>query len=220
LLAAGVALALVSACSGGIEGDAALTPASTVGSATEAQDFMPPSLPPETALSTSSASNPASDSTAPVGDGLEQNAPDPIRVRIPAIEVDSSTIPLGLRDDGSIEVPQDFAQTGWWKDGPEPGEAGPSVVLGHIDSTDGPAVFYRLRDLEAGDEIHIDREDDTTVTYVVERAEQHAKDAFPTDDVYGSTSDAVLRLVTCGGEFDSDARSYIDNYIVFASIAA
>lgn len=154
--------------------------------------------------------------TTPADDG-SQVAP-PARIRIPAIDVDASMIPLGLRDDGSIEVPTDFAQTGWWVDGPEPGETGPAVVLGHVDSRSGPAVFFDLDQLAAGDAIHVDRLDGTTVTYLVDRTEQHAKDTFPTETVYGSTAEPVLRLVTCGGQFDRDRRSYDDNVIVFARL--
>ncbi len=153
----------------------------------------------------------------PVAANLPPQVADPVRVRVPAIGVDAGTDPMGIRSDGSIEVPEDFAQTGWWKDGPEPGEIGPSVILGHVDSVDGPAVFFDLRGLTAGDEIHVDRADGTTVTFLVERIEQHSKDDFPTEAVYGPTTDSQLRLVTCGGVFDQDARSYKDNLIVFAS---
>lgn len=148
-----------------------------------------------------------------------QQAADPVAVRIPAIAVQASTVPLGLRQDGTIEVPRDYQQTGWWRDGPEPGEVGPAVILGHVDSLDGPAVFFQLAELSVGDPIHVDRADGSTVTYVVDRIEQHPKDDFPTGAVYGPTTEPVLRLVTCGGTFDREARSYRDNVIVFASIA-
>jgi len=155
-------------------------------------------------------------STATTEDDGQVAAPS--RIRIPAIAVDASMIPLGLRDDGSIDVPTDFAQTGWWVDGPEPGETGPAVILGHVDSRSGPAVFFDLDQLAPGDPIHVDRLDGTTVTYVVDRTEQHDKNAFPTETVYGSTAEPVLRLVTCGGQFDGDRRSYDDNVIVFARL--
>ena len=152
---------------------------------------------------------------------VDVSVADPSGVRIPTIGVDATTIPLGLRSDGSIEVPQDYEQTGWWADGPEPGEPGPAVVLGHVDSVDGPAVFSRLRELTVGDVVHIDREDGTTVSYQVNRIEQHPKDDFPTEAVYGRNHEqSVLRLVTCGGTFDRNARSYVDNVIVFASLVA
>ena len=147
-------------------------------------------------------------------------APNPAVIRIPRLDVEASIIPLGLQEDGSIEVPEDPDQAGWWLGGPEPGETGPAVILGHVDSQEeGPAVFFHLRYLEAGDEIHIDRVDGSTITYVVDSTERHDKDEFPTDAVYGPTEDPTLRLVTCGGDFDFNVRTYDDNVIVFASLA-
>ena len=152
-------------------------------------------------------------------DIIEIEAANPVSIRIPSIQVEAPIIGLGLRDDGTIEVPTKTDETGWWRGGPEPGESGPAVILGHVDSRVGPAVFFRLRELEAGDEIHVDRADGTTVTYIVESSESHGKDTFPTDAVYGATKQPTLRLITCGGDFDFNERSYLDNLIVFASIA-
>ena len=147
-------------------------------------------------------------------------APNPAVIRIPRLEVEASIIPLGLQEDGSIEVPEDPDQAGWWLGGPEPGETGPAVILGHVDSQEeGPAVFFYLQYLDPGDEIHIDRVDGSTITYVVEATERHDKDEFPTDAVYGPTEAPTLRLVTCGGDFDFGVRTYEDNVIVFASLA-
>ena len=147
-------------------------------------------------------------------------APNPAVIRIPRLEVEASIIPLGLQEDGSIEVPEDPDQAGWWLGGPEPGETGPAVILGHVDSQEeGPAVFFYLQYLDPGDEIHIDRVDGSTITYVVESTERHDKDEFPTDAVYGPTEAPTLRLVTCGGDFDFGVRTYEDNVIVFASLA-
>ena len=147
-------------------------------------------------------------------------APNPAVIRIPRLEVEASIIPLGLQEDGSIEVPEDPDQAGWWLGGPEPGETGPAVILGHVDSQEeGPAVFFYLQYLDPGDEIHIDRVDGSTITYVVESTERHHKDEFPTDAVYGPTEQPTLRLVTCGGDFDFGVRTYEDNVIVFASLA-
>ena len=175
---------------------------------------------PETAttvlrIATDSPDDPTADGT---GDAREQ-APNPVTIRIPRIEVEAPIIPLGLRDDGKIEVPSRTEETGWWLGGPEPGEPGPAVILGHVDSREGPAVFFNLRYLRAGDEVHIDRADGSTLTYVVDSSEHHPKDDFPTDEVYGPTEHPTLRLVTCGGEYDFDVRTYPDNVIVFASLA-
>ena len=147
-------------------------------------------------------------------------APNPAVIRIPRLGVEASIIPLGLQEDGSIEIPENPDEAGWWLGGPEPGETGPAVILGHVDSQEeGPAVFFDLRYMKAGDEIHVDRVDGSTVSYVVDFLESHDKDEFPTDAVYGPTEQPTLRLVTCGGDFDFGVRTYEENVIVFASLA-
>jgi sortase (surface protein transpeptidase) len=128
--------------------------------------------------------------------------------------------PLGLDADGALEVPTDFEATGWYVDGPEPGETGPSVIAGHVDDWTGPAVFHRLGALGPGDDIAVDRADGSTAMFTVRAVEEHSKDDFPTQRVYGGTDAPVLRLITCGGAFDEDARSYLGNVIVFADLAS
>jgi sortase (surface protein transpeptidase) len=150
----------------------------------------------------------------------ETQVADPARVRIPAIDVDAAVLPLAVDGQGVLPPPSTNVDTGWWRAGPEPGEAGPAVIVGHVDGREGPAVFFRLRQLAPGDEIAVDRVDGSTAVFTVERVEHHAKDTFPTEAVYGRTPDARLRLVTCGGEFDRSTRHYIDNVVVFAVLAA
>lgn len=142
----------------------------------------------------------------------------PVRVAVPAIGVRSNLERLGLADDGAIQTPRDWQRAGWFRGGPRPGELGAAVILGHVDSTRGPAVFFRLRTLEPGDEIRVTRADRSVAVFTVDRVEQHRKTRFPTDDVYFPTPEPTLRLVTCGGDFDTDARSYTDNVVVFASL--
>jgi hypothetical protein len=166
-----------------------------------------------TAPTTSSTTAPP---VPPPGPAVDGDAADPVRVEIPGIGVAAPVIPLGLDAAGALEVPSDFATTGWWTGGPEPGEQGPAVVVGHVDSVAGPAVFHRLPELRPGDVVTVHRADGTAVDFVVDRLEQHPKAAFPTDAVYGSTDEAELRLITCGGEFDRSTRHYVDNHIVFA----
>ena len=141
---------------------------------------------------------------------------EPARVVIPAIGVSSDLVRLGLAADGSLEVPTDFARAGWYTAGPRPGESGPAVIAGHVDSVSGPAVFFRLRDLEPGDDIRVDRVDGTSARFVVERLERFEKQAFPTATVFGPTESPELRLVTCGGDFDFEHRTYLENLVVFA----
>ena len=146
------------------------------------------------------------------------NGVDPERIRIPAIGVDADVADMGLNDDGSIEVPTEFADTGWWTYSPRPGRIGASAILGHVDSTTGPAVFYRLTDLQPGDEIHVDGVDGNTVTFTVRAIEQYPKAQFPSEQVFSATPTPTLRLITCGGAFDSNAGSYLDNIVVYADI--
>ncbi|MDJ0663934.1 MAG: class F sortase [Acidimicrobiia bacterium] len=140
----------------------------------------------------------------------------PLRVRIPSIEVDAPIIDLGLNPDRTIEVPSDFDDTGWYTGRSVPGEIGPGVVVGHVDSRRGPAVFFRLRELTAGDVILVDRSDGRVAWFEVTDVVLVKKDAFPTEAVYGGTEAPTLRVITCGGEFDRDERSYLGNLIVYA----
>lgn len=141
---------------------------------------------------------------------------EPTRVVVPAIAVDSSLVRLGLDEDGRLEVPDDADDAGWWSGGTAPGARGPAVIAGHVDSATGPAVFYKLRRLHPGNEIVVVGAEGS-VTFTVDRVEQHAKNAFPTERVYGGTDRPTLRLVTCGGRFDRSDGHYDDNVIVYAT---
>jgi hypothetical protein len=140
----------------------------------------------------------------------------PVRIRIPAMHVDSGLIRLGLQSDGSVQVPPRTDVAGWYSGGARPGQPGPAVILGHVDSKDGPGIFIDLHAVKAGTEIKIDRADGSSVTFTVTKVQKVAKTRFPTDLVYAPTLDPTLRLVTCGGSFDRAKGSYRDNVIAFA----
>ena len=144
--------------------------------------------------------------------------PVPVRIEIPKIDVVSPLDRLGRAPDKTVEVPTRWEVAGWYAPGTRPGDPGSAVILGHVDSKRGPAVFFRLRELRRGDEIRIARADGSTVRFAVERIEQYDKRRFPTDDVYYPTLTPALRLVTCGGEFDATAGHYRSNVIVFAAL--
>ena len=166
------------------------------------------------AASAYSSPTPAEQQSREPVSGIESARP--VTVRIPQIGVDAELIDLGLNPDGTLEVPADFALTGWYTGRSVPGELGPSVVVGHVDSVDGPAVFYRLSELHTGDVVYVDRTDGLVASFQVVETRTVDKRDFPTEAVYGATPDATLRLVTCGGQFDTQARSYTGNLIVFA----
>jgi hypothetical protein len=143
-------------------------------------------------------------------------APDPTRVQIPSVGVDSTLTRLGIDAAGALVPPEDFGVAGWFTGSPAPGDVGPAVIAGHVDSRTGPAVFFRLDEVAAGSEVLVDRADGTTLAFAVTRVDRYPKDEFPTNEVYGPTPGAELRLITCGGEFDRAARSYADNVVVYA----
>jgi hypothetical protein len=140
----------------------------------------------------------------------------PARLQVPAAGVDTALAPIDVDASGALVPPSDNTLAGWYRQGPAPGDAGPAVVTGHVDSSAGPAVFFRLRDVAVGDAVTVTRVDGTAVRFTVTRVARYSKDAFPGAEVYGPTPDAELRLITCGGAFDRAARSYLDNVVVYA----
>lgn len=142
----------------------------------------------------------------------------PVRIRIPSIGVDSKLIDLGLQKDGSVAVPEAVDVAGWYDRGPRPGQDGPAVVLGHVDSRESEGIFFDLVNLPKGAEIRVDRADGTSARFTVTHIDKVPKTRFPTDLVYAPSLDPTLRLVTCGGSFDESRRSYRDNVIAFADL--
>jgi hypothetical protein len=144
--------------------------------------------------------------------------PAPVRLVIPRIGVSTRLERLGRASDGTVEVPSEWGVAGWYADGTRPGDPGSAVILGHVDSKSGPAVFYRLRELRPGDQVEVERAGGSRVRFTVERVERFDKQRFPTDDVYYPTLTPRLRLVTCGGAFDPATGHYRDNVIAFATL--
>lgn len=140
-------------------------------------------------------------------------------MRIPDIAVDSSLLHLGVDADGAAEVPDDYDRASWYVEGGRPGDGLPTVLLGHVDSVDGPGVFERLDELSTGSRIEVEGDQGDVSVYEVVDVQIHPKDEFPTFEVFGNVDEDVLRLVTCTGDFDPDEREYSDNMIVFADSA-
>jgi sortase (surface protein transpeptidase) len=148
---------------------------------------------------------------APDEDGL------PARIDIAAIGVSTSVESLALNANGTLATPQNWNDAGWYAAGVVPGEPGPAIIVGHRDSkADGAAVFYRLGELTPGADVTITERDGSTSHFVVDDLQQVAKADFPTDRVYGPSAHRLLRLITCTGDFDYDAHSYVDNLVVTA----
>ncbi|MEU5609462.1 class F sortase [Streptomyces sparsogenes] len=145
----------------------------------------------------------------------------PVRLRIPAIGVDTPVLRLGLAPDGSVRVPPVTAhdRAGWYRQSPTPGQVGPSVILGHVTvGAYGDGVFRHLARLRRGEEIEARLENGTAAVFTVSAVRTVAKADFPTEDVYGDVDRPELRLITCGGPRTGDG--YLDNVIVFAELTA
>jgi len=155
---------------------------------------------------------------AAVPSSLFLSRSEPTRVIIPTLDVNVRTIELGLRPDGTMEVPANGALAGWYSGAPTPGELGPAVITAHVRWEGERGAFVDLQKLDPGDQVGVRRADGSTVLFEVLRVEQYAKDRFPTDEVYGDIQAAGLRLITCGGDADPETGDYPDNVVVYAGL--
>jgi hypothetical protein len=144
----------------------------------------------------------------------------PVELRIPALALTVSLSSLGLNSNGTVQVPTDIQQPGWYRFGPSPGQEGSAVILGHVDSYQGPAVFFRLRSLVAGDAIYVTLADGVTAQFKVTSAAMYLKANFPDQAVYASQGFSALQLVTCAGAFDTQTGHYLSNIVVYSSLVA
>jgi hypothetical protein len=140
---------------------------------------------------------------------------EPRRIVIDSIGVAAAVDTVGLAADGTLSTPTDVARAGWYTGSSRPGGKGPAVIVGHVDSVDGPAVFARLAELEVGDVVTVENGSGTALPFAVSTVTRHPKRSFPSDTVYGASPDAELLLITCGGRYDRDS-GYVDNVVVFA----
>lgn len=175
----------------------------------------PPAVPPtEAAVSVTSPAAATVSETGPLV---------PARVSAPEMGLDEPLIELGLNPDNTMAVPEDHDDVGWFTGGGRPGrpgaadQVGPTVLAGHVDSTTGPSVFFRLRDLVVGDDVTVTTTEGIEARYRVTDIGDYAKSEFPTARVFGAVPRDEIRLITCAGVFDDDAGSYENNLVVFGT---
>ena len=154
---------------------------------------------------------------APLPEPSTLTAPLPVALQIPAIEVRTRLVQLGLTRQGTLQVPSSPSVAGWYTASPRPGEIGSSVIAGHIDSYLGPGVFYRLRELHPGDRIYVRQAGGSLAVFQVTAVHQYPKAHFPAAAVFGPVPDAELHLITCGGTFDYATHSYLSNIVVYST---
>jgi len=142
----------------------------------------------------------------------------PTHLTVPSVGISTDLETLGLLKDGSLATPKNTDLAGWYGGGAKPGAVGPAVLAGHVSWNGVPSVFFRLSEVAKDDQITVTQEDGSEVNFRVTRVEQHPKDEFPTLEVYGNTATPQLRLITCGGDFDSSSGHFYDNIIVFAEM--
>jgi len=164
---------------------------------------------PESATEAEPESAPA---PAPAPEPVEQ----PTRLSIPAISVDAPVVPVGLEDDGGMEIPHDISTIGWYELGVMPGETGTAVLSGHVDSREqGRGAFWDLRAMDVDDIVTVDHEDGTTSEWRVTGRTVYQKDELPIEHIFTRFGDTRLVLITCGGAFDNTTRHYDDNIVVY-----
>ncbi|MEC3915197.1 class F sortase [Nocardia sp. CDC160] len=142
----------------------------------------------------------------------------PTSFNISSINTSGSLIAVGLNADGSVQVPADYKQAGWYQMGPAPGEQGSAVILGHVDSYKGEGIFFSLKKTKPGDMIDVTRADGKVAHFKVTDVRMYLKSQFPDQLVFGPRGGATLQVVTCGGNFDQTAKSYESNVVVFSSL--
>ncbi len=144
----------------------------------------------------------------------------PVSLSIPAIGVSVSLSSLGLNSTGTVQVPTDYQQPGWYDLGPSPGQEGSSVILGHVDTSQGPSIFFHLPTLQVGDTVAVTLTDGAVATFQVNAVTSYLKTQFPAALVYGTHGDSALQLVTCGGAFDTATGHYLSNVVVYTTLVS
>jgi LPXTG-site transpeptidase (sortase) family protein len=142
----------------------------------------------------------------------------PLRLRIPAIKLSVPLSELGLNADGTVEVPTNFNEPGWFHLGPSPGQLGSSVILGHVHSSRGPSVFWNLGKLHVGDRVIVSLRDGVVAQFAVTKVAAYPKQDFPSHLVYGPHGIIALNLVTCGGVYDKKNHRFLSNVVVYTSL--
>ncbi|WP_242900731.1 class F sortase [Actinomadura terrae] len=165
---------------------------------------------------------PSPDASRPIGPATTPDLPPspPVRIEVPRIDVRTPLMKLAKNPDQTVETPPQSRahEAGWYRLGAAPGSRGAAVIIGHVDTARGPAVFYRLGRLRPGDRASVLRADGRTAVFAIDSVERFAKDRFPTNRVYGDPGYAAIRLITCGGRFDRATGHYLDNVVAFGHL--
>ncbi|WP_166786800.1 class F sortase [Jeotgalibacillus salarius] len=151
---------------------------------------------------------------------IQEEGITPSRIQIPSLDIDTGVIPVGLLENGEMEVPEETDVTGWYNRGVQPGETGNSVIAGHVDSKEGPAIFFYLKDIEPGEEIIVTDENGVELTFEVKTKESYPTDESPIEKIFGPSDKRNLNIITCTGTFDRDQHLYPDRLVIYTELVS
>ncbi|MFB1083430.1 sortase domain-bontaining protein [Jeotgalibacillus sp. JSM ZJ347] len=151
---------------------------------------------------------------------IQEEGINPARIQIPSLDIDTGVIPVGLLDNGEMEVPEETDVTGWYNRGIQPGAVGNSVIAGHVDSKEGPAIFFYLKDIEPGAEIIVTDEHGVKLTFEVKTKESYPTDDSPIEKIFGPSDKRSLNIITCTGTFDREQHLYPDRLVVYTELVS
>jgi len=142
----------------------------------------------------------------------------PETISIPSLGIDADIIQVGILEDGAMEVPENVDEVGWFEPGVKPGQVGNSVLAGHVDSHEGPAIFFELRNIQVGDEIIVSGSDGEPLTFAVTSMETYPTDGAPISEIFGPSNGRNLNLITCTGPFNRETGQYPDRLVVYTEL--
>ncbi|MDZ5712809.1 class F sortase [Jeotgalibacillus haloalkalitolerans] len=151
---------------------------------------------------------------------IQEEGINPARIQIPSLDIDTGVIPVGLLENGEMEVPEETDVTGWYNRGVQPGQTGNSVIAGHVDSKEGPAIFFYLKDIEPGAEIIVTDENGVELTFEVKTKESYPTDESPIEKIFGPSDKRNLNIITCTGTFDREQHLYPDRLVVYTELVS
>ncbi|WP_051223191.1 class F sortase [Agrococcus lahaulensis] len=198
-----------------------LEPASPTASMTPMAEPTPTSAPSASTLpdaASTAAPVPTAVGARDASIGADQAVVDaPTRVQVPSVGIDLEVIPVGVREDGQMDVPELVREVGWYRFGPAPGaDRGSAVLSAHVDSDRGRAPMAELLNARAGESVEVATASGADLRFRIVAVERFSKDQLPLDAIFARDGDPLVRLITCGGEWDAAAGAYEDNIVVTA----
>jgi sortase (surface protein transpeptidase) len=142
----------------------------------------------------------------------------PASIEIPALDVNTEIEKVGRLENGQMGVPKGFDTVGWFGEGAKPGAPGNAVMAGHVDSKTGPAIFYKLEDLDKGDEVIVKDNDGKKLTFIVTGKEKYDRKNAPVDKIFDYSYGSKLNLITCTGNFNRDEGTHEERLVVYTEL--